>query len=259
MYRPVVLVTGASSGFGAAFARRFATTGHDLVLVARRADRLAELATELEQLGARAVPMPTDLSDPGAASALHARLDEVGLRLDILVNNAGFGTHGRFSGEDPARIAQEIAVNVTAPTLLTREFLPDLVASPDGALINVASTAAFQPGPHIAVYAATKAYLHSFTAALWQEYKDSSLKVINLAPGPAETEFFDVAGSDAFKVGQVITPDQVVDAAFHELSSGARHPSVVVGGLNSAQALAARFAPTRLTLSVAAHQLEGGR
>ncbi len=257
MNRPLALITGASSGFGRAFARRFAETGHDVILVARRADRLEELAVQLRAVGVEAFPLPVDLAAPDAVSTIRAQVEELGRGLDILVNDAGFGTHGRFMAEDPAAIAQEIAVNVVAPTLLTREFLPDLVESLDGALINVTSTAAFQPGPNIAVYAATKAYLNSLTAALWQEHKDSSLKVVNIAPGPAETEFFEVAGSDAFKVGQVVTAEQVVDTAMRELASGAHRPVVVVGGLNAAQSVAARLAPTRLTLRIADQQLQG--
>jgi len=255
MARPLALVTGASSGFGAGFARRFATEGYDLVLVARREDRLRALADELAGLGATAHVLPTDLSTPDGLAGLVARLDDQGLIVDALVNNAGFGTFGRFEQEDPARIAAEIAVNVTAPTLLTRLLLPDLLAAPAGFVVNVTSTAAYQPGPNIAVYSATKAYLRSFTEALWQETRSSRLRVLAIAPGPSYTEFFQAAGSEGFAVGQVVTAEQVVDLAMRELRRGAKRPSVIVGARNAAQAAAARFAPAPLTLAVADRML----
>jgi hypothetical protein len=254
--RPLVLVTGASAGFGAEFARRLAATGADLVLVARRADRLAELAAELDAAhGATGHVLPADLTDPHAPTRIVAELAERGLHVDALVNNAGFGTFGRFAAEDPARLAAEIAVNVTAPTLLTRLLLPQLLAAPAGFLINVTSTAAYQPGPNIAVYAATKAYLRSLTEALWQETRASRLRVLAVAPGPSHTEFFQVAGSEGFAVGQLVTADQVVDVALRELRRGARRPSVVVGARNAAQAAAARYAPTTMSLAVADRML----
>lgn len=259
MSRPIALVTGASSGFGSGFARRFAAEGYDLVLLARRENRLAELAAELQQTGAQAHILPTDLTDPKAVAAIPARLDEAGIRLDALVNNAGFGTYGQFSEADPDRIADEIAVNVTALTLITRALLPQLLQAPAGILVNISSTAAFQPGPNIAVYAATKAYVRSFTEALWQETRGSGLRVLNIAPGPANTEFFEVAGSDAFQVGQLITPAQVVDLAFSELAKGAPSPTRVVGVGNTLQALATKLAPTKFTLAIADRQLKAGQ
>ncbi|WP_235929589.1 SDR family NAD(P)-dependent oxidoreductase [Cellulomonas citrea] len=250
--RPLALVTGASAGFGALFARRIAATGADLVLTARREDRLTALADELTaEFGVTAQVLTADLAEPGAPAGLVAELAERGLTVHALVNNAGFGTFGRFEAEDPARIAAEIAVNVTAPTLLTRLLLPDLLAAPAGFVVNVTSTAAYQPGPNIAVYSATKAYLRSFTEALWQETRTSRLRVLAIAPGPSYTEFFQAAGSEGFAVGQVVTAEQVVDLAMRELRRGAKRPSVIVGARNAAQAAAARFAPTTLTLAVA--------
>lgn len=259
MARPIALVTGASSGFGVGFAQRLATEGYDLVLVARREERLRQLADDLAAAGAAAHVLPADLATPEGVASVPARLAELGLSVDALVNNAGFGTHGRFVEEDPARIADEIAVNVAALTLLTRALLPQLLAAPAGVLINVSSTSAFQPGPNIAVYAASKAYVRSFTEALWQEVKGSRLRVLNIAPGPSHTEFFEAAGSDAFKVGQVITTEDVIELTFAELARGAKRPTRIVGSGNAAQALAARFAPTKLTLSVADKQLRGAR
>jgi len=255
--RPLALVTGASSGFGVEFARRFAADGYDLILVARRVDRLEALAEELKAAGATSHVLPTDLASAAGPAALLAELAVRELHIDALVNNAGFGTHGRFVDEDAARIADEIAVNVTALTLLTRGLLPQLLAAPAGILVNVSSTASFQPGPNIAVYAATKAFVRSLTEAIWQETKGSKLRVLNIAPGPSQTEFFEVAGSESFKVGQVITATDVVELTFRELAAGAKRPSVVVGAGNAVQALAARFAPARVTLAIADKQLRG--
>ncbi|PFG18282.1 hypothetical protein ATK74_2866 [Propionicimonas paludicola] len=255
MGRPIALVTGASSGFGAGFARRFAAEGYDLVLVARREDRLRALADELAGLGATGHVLPADLSTPDGIAGLLTQLSEQRLRIDALVNNAGFGTYGIFVEQDPARIAEEIAVNVTALTMLTRALLPQLLAAPAGILLNVSSTASYQPGPNISVYAATKAYVRFLTEAIWQESKGTPLRVLNIAPGPSQTEFFAVAGSDAFNVGQQITTEDVVSLAFSELAKGAKRPSRIVGRGNAFQAMAARFAPTKLTLSVADKQL----
>ncbi len=250
--RPVALVTGASSGLGTEFAHRFAARGYDLVLVARRHDRLTALATELaDRHGVTTTALAADLADPACPARIVAELAEHGTRLSALVNSAGFGTYGPFAQEDPARIAEEVQVNVTALTVLSRLLLPDLLAAPHGILVNVASTAAFQPGPSLAVYAATKAYVRSLTEALWQEHRGSRLRVLALAPGPTETEFFAVAGSDRFKVGQMLTVPQVVDVAFRALDRRNPPPTVVAGLGNRVTAVAAGLVPRRLVLRVA--------
>lgn len=195
--------------------------------------------------------LTADLADPQAPAALARELESRGVLVDALVNSAGFGTYGPFTGTDPGRVAAEIQVNVTALTLLSRLLLPDLVASRRGVLVNVASTAAYQPGPSFAVYAATKAYVRSLTEALWAEHRGGRLRVLALAPGPAETEFFDVAGSDAFRVGQVLTVPQIVDVAFRTLDRRDPPPSVVAGLRNRATAVAAGLVPRRLVLEVA--------
>ncbi len=249
--RPVALVTGASSGFGAEFARRFAERGHDLVLVARRRDRLETLAGELTAAhGGAATVLPTDLADPTGPARLVEDLHARGIRVDVLVNNAGFGTYGPFEGEDPARIADEVQVNVAALTLLSRLLMPDLLAAPRGVLLNVTSTAAYQPGPSLAVYAATKAYVRSLTEALWQEHRGSRLRVLALAPGPTDTEFFEAAGSDKFKVGQMLSVFEVVDVAMRALDRRDPPPSVVAGLQNRLASVAAGLVPRRLALSV---------
>jgi short-subunit dehydrogenase len=226
--RRVVLITGASSGFGSTFARRFAKQGADLVLVARRRDRLETLSRDLgAAFGTTTTVIATDLSLPGAARALVDDLGERGLTIDALVNSAGFGTAGPFAEEDLGRITDEIQ-------------------------LNVSSTAAYQPLPNIAVYAATKAFVTALTEAIWQESRGSALQVLALAPGPTQTEFFAAAGSERFKVGQMLTVDQVVDAAFAALGRRSSPPSLVVGSRNRATALFARLAPARLALLVSA-------
>jgi len=252
-HRRVVLITGASSGFGRTFAQRFAKQGADLVLVARRRDRLETLARDLHAaFGTTTTVIASDLSLPGAAQALVNDLGERGLVIDALINSAGFGTAGPFADEQVGRVTDEIQLNVVALTQLSLLLLPDLLRSPAGLLLNVSSTAAYQPLPNIAVYAATKAYVTALTEAIWQESRGTSLQVLALAPGPTETEFFAAAGSDRFKVGQMLTVDQVVDAAFAALARRNPPPSVVVGGRNRATAFVARLAPARLALRVSA-------
>jgi short-subunit dehydrogenase len=256
--RPVAVVTGASSGIGTEFARRFAARGYDLVLVARREDRLTDLADRLAaDHGAASTVLPTDLTDPGAPAAVAEEIRARGILVDALVNSAGFGTYGPFVGEDPARVAEEVQVNVAALTLLTRLLLPGLVAAPRGVLVNVASTAAYQPGPSFAVYAATKAYVRSLTEAIWQEHRGTRLRVLCLSPGPAETEFFDVAGSDRFRIGQVLDVPRIVDVAFRALDRRTPPPSVVAGWRNAVTAAVAGALPRRLVLRVAG-RLAGG-
>jgi len=252
-HRRVVLITGASSGFGRTFAQRFAKQGADLVLVARRRDRLETLARDLHAaFGTTTTVIARDLSLPGAAQALVNDLGERGLVIDALINSAGFGTAGPFADEQVGRVTDEIQLNVVALTQLSLLLLPDLLRSAAGLLLNVSSTAAYQPLPNIAVYAATKAYVTALTEAIWQESRGTSLQVLALAPGPTETEFFAAAGSDRFKVGQMLTVDQVVDAAFAALARRNPPPSVVVGGRNRATAFVARLAPARLALRVSA-------
>lgn len=245
-------MTGASSGFGVEFARRFAARGDDLVLVARRREPMEELAAELHSAhGVTAHVVPLDLAQATAPARLLAEVTERDLDVHVLVNNAGFGTYGPFAGEDPDRIAAEVAVNVTAVTLLSRLFLPTLLRADDGVLLNVASTASYQPGPNLAVYAATKAYVRSLTEAIWQETRGTGLSVLALSPGPTQTEFFEAAGSDRFKVGQMLSVADVVDVAFRALGRRNPPPSVVAGARNRLTAAVTGLVPRRLTLAVA--------
>lgn len=251
-------MTGASSGIGAQFARRFAGRGYDLVLVARRRDRLDALAAELADAhGATSTVVVADLADPGGPDEVARAVRGRGLLVDALVNSAGFGTYGPFVDTDPARLAAEIQVDVTAVALLSRLLLPDLVASRAGILVNVASTAAYQPGPWFAVYAASKAFVLSLTEALWEEHRGSRLRVLALSPGPAETEFFDVAGTDRFRIGQVLTVERIVDVAFRTLDRRYPPPSVVTGLRNAVTAAVSGAAPARLVVRVASRLARG--
>lgn len=180
----VALITGASAGLGVEFARQWAERGADVVLVARRLDRLEELARDLEKRhGIRATPIAADLALPGAGAALHAELEARGIRIQTLINNAGFGSHGPFLEQDPAQIDRMIQLNVAAVAGLTRAFLPDLAADGRGALVTLASTAAYQPTPAMAVYGATKAFVLSLTEAIAFETRASSLRVLAVSPG----------------------------------------------------------------------------
>ncbi|MDT9599665.1 SDR family NAD(P)-dependent oxidoreductase [Sphingosinicella rhizophila] len=237
--RPVTLVTGASSGLGADFARACARRGDEVLLVARRRDRLDELGREI---GGSAHVLPMDLSQPGAAQALIGAVDALGFRVATLINNAGFGLAGRFPSLPLDRQRQMLELNVVTLTELCHLVLPGMVQQRQGAILNVASTGAFQPGPGIAVYFASKAYILSFTEALHQELKGSGIKVSALCPGPTATEFGDVAGvtNDRFHRFSA-RPKTVVTAALRGL---ARNQAVVVPGLtNKITAASNRFLP----------------
>lgn len=238
------LITGASAGFGAVYARAFAARGHDLVLVARRTDRLETLAAELSGQVTVTV-LPCDLTAPDAAKDLVADLDARGIEVEVLVNNAGAGTYGPFAGEDLDQVTREVTLNVTALTQLTLLLWPRLLASGRGVLVDVASTAGFQPLPYIAVYAATKAYVRALTQALWFEARGTGTTVLAVAPGPTRTEFFDAAGSDGFEVGQVLTVEQVVRATMRALDRRNPPLEVVVGWRNALAARLPRLLPQR--------------
>ncbi len=191
MTRPVTLITGASAGLGAEFARQCAARGEALLLVARRRDRMEALAAEL---GGEVHILTADLSAPGAAAQLAGDIEALGLHVRALINNAGFGLAGRFATLPPDRQREMIDLNVAALTELSRLFLPGMLERGRGGILNVASTAAFQAGPNMAVYYATKAYVLSLSEALHQELKGTGIHVTCLCPGPTRTEFFDVAG-----------------------------------------------------------------
>ncbi len=218
--RETALITGASSGIGEQFARQLAARGHDLVLVARRADRLERLAAELPT---EAHAVPCDLATD--AASLRDRVAELGVEVELLVNNAGFGTSGPFLDNDPNRDAEEVRVNCEAIVTLTHAFLPAMVERGRGGIINVASTAGMQPIPYESVYAATKAFAISFTDALHTELRGSGVRVLAVNPGPVPTEWQEVAGYEPGRVGVVpgqISAEQVVREALAAYDRGRR-------------------------------------
>jgi short-subunit dehydrogenase len=236
--RPVTLITGASAGLGAEFARQCARRGEALVLLARRRERLEALKAEL---GGDITLLAADLSLPGAPRDLLAQIDSLGLHVDCLINNAGFGLAGRFEAQPPERQAEMIDLNVRALTELSRAVLPGMRARGRGGILNVASTAAFQPGPHMAVYYATKAYVLSFTEALHQELKGTPIKVSALCPGPVDTEFFDVANVHGMLRKLAADAPSVVRAGLKGLD---RNRAIVIpGARNRALAQSYRFMP----------------
>lgn len=251
------LITGASSGLGSEFAERFAARQANLVLVARRADRLEELARKLRDAhGVSVTTLSKDLSVPGAGAEVHGDLTERGIRIDTLINNAGFGTRGPLVEEDPAVIASEISLNVASLVETTRVFLPEMLSGGKGALINVASTAAFQPLPGMAVYGATKAFVLSFTEALAHETKGSGLRVLALCPGATRTEFFDVLGSQAAAFGRMQSASEVIDTALQALDRRATPASVVSGWGNRILAGMAQRLPRQVSLAIAGRAVQ---
>lgn len=248
------LITGASSGIGVEFAREFARRGSDVVLVARRLGRLEKLAAELTATyEVRATAIPLDLSLPGAGLTLAEEVDRRGLAVTSLVNNAGFGTFGPFHAEDPERLREEINVDVASVVDVSRAFIERLRSHGTGVLINVASMAAYQPIPNMAVYAATKAFVLSFTEALWQESLGTGLRVIALSPGATRTEFNEVVGTEDPTRGAVSfeTPRQVVETALRALDRRTPPPSVVSGRPNRLMANASRVLSRRRAVLIA--------
>ena len=245
--KKVALVTGASAGLGVEFARQLSKRGHRLVLAARRKDRLAALAKELGNTRAVAI----DLSKPSAAAKLMADIEAAGEVVDLLVNNAGFGLIGKFADLDAKRLRQMIDLNVGALTDLSRAVAPSMIARKSGAILNVASTAAFQPGPNMAVYFATKAYILSFTEALHEELKQHGIKVSCLCPGPTHTEFGEVAGfgGNGLFDHVAMEPPQVVEAGLSALDKN--HAVMVPGWKNKAVAASTRFAPRSIVRKIA--------
>jgi short-subunit dehydrogenase len=248
--RPVALVTGASGGIGEALARQLAIAGHDLVLVARSEAKLRSLADELAAThGAATSVLTIDLVAPGAVEAVVAQLQ--GRRVDVLVNNAGFGDYGPFAEADPAKIAQMVRLNVATLTGVTRALLPAMVIAGHGRVLNVASTAAFMPGPLMAVYYATKAYVLSFSEAINEELRGSGVTVTALCPGPVATGFqvgADMATSKLVKGKRLMTADRCAAIAVKGLLRG--KPVVVTGAMNKLQAFSPRLMPRRMVPGV---------
>jgi short-subunit dehydrogenase len=211
MANPTALITGASSGIGSALAQQFAADGHDVVLVARRGAPLDALAVEISRgHGVKARVIVADLAETGAGRRLFDELQSAGVTVDIVVNNAGFGIRGRIADLSVERQLQMVQLNVSALTELTCLFIPGMLQRNRGGVLNVGSTAGFVPGPLMAVYYATKAYVVSFTEALAEEVAGSNVRVTCLAPGPTATSFAekaDMTGSRLFKLGAMQAAD----------------------------------------------------
>ncbi|MEV7605786.1 SDR family oxidoreductase [Paenarthrobacter sp. NPDC089322] len=250
--KQTIIVTGASSGLGAEFARQLAARGSSLVLVARRADRLEALADELTR--AHSVTVTTiarDLGLPDAGRTLREELESRGIYATGLVNNAGFGTHSSFTEEDPDRLQDMIALNVGALVDLSRAYFEPLAAAETGVLINVASLLGFQPTPYMSAYGATKAFVLNFTEGLWAEAGGTGLRVLAVCPGAMDTEFYDAAGSQNADYGtKRLTPEAVVNKALATLDRRSAPPSVITNGRSLA--LATKLLPRRQAVQIMA-------
>lgn len=247
--KKTALVTGASSGIGYELAKVFAREGHDVVLTARTKESLDKLARELQgSHSVRAISLPADLSDSRAADQIHATLEEERVRIDFLVNNAGFGTHGPFSEAELTSQLRMMQVNMTALVHMTRLFLPDMVKRGEGRVLNVASTAAFAPGPMMAVYYASKAFVLSFSQAVADEVKNSGVTVTALCPGPTRTGFQGSAGMEKTRLfsRDVMDANVVAEAGYRGMMKG--KPVVVPGLRNSALRIASRLVPTSMAI-----------
>lgn len=214
------LVTGASSGIGREFARQLAARGVGLILVARSEATLQALAAELHKThGVSLNVIVQDLTLPEAITHIVERLEALRLYPDILINSAGFATYGRFEKLSLARQREEINVNCVAPVALAHALLPAMLRKGSGVMINVASTAAMQPDPYMAIYGATKAFLLSFSNALWGEYRAHGIRVLALCPGATDTAFFEVVNAEEASVGKRMPAQNVVALALRAVDT----------------------------------------
>jgi uncharacterized protein len=250
---PIALITGASTGLGREFARLCARDGYDVALIARSLQQLEALAAEIQRNTNRATRViEKDLSIPDAAREVFDELTSAGLQIELLINNAGFGLVGRFWELNEEEQMQMIQLNVGALTHLTRLFLPGFVQRRRGYVLNVASTAAFQPGPLMAVYYATKAYVVSFSEALHNEVRDRGVKVTALCPGPTKTQFDKRAGgtnTKLFNGKNVMDAGSVAQIGLLAMRAG--KPLVIAGRINTVMAFLTRFAPRQFAASMA--------
>jgi uncharacterized protein len=258
--RPLALVTGASSGIGASLARELAKDGHDLILCARRVGPMQSLADEFKALGSHSTIIAADLSQSGAAAALVQDIEARGLTVDVLINAAGLGANGRFDASDARRVSQMLQVNVVALTELTRLLLPGMVARGKGRIMLMASTAAFQPGPQMAVYCASKTYVLSFGEAIAYELQGSGVTVTTLCPGATDTEFARVADagrSVLFKgLLPVMSAEDVARIGYQGIKAG--RGVVITGLVNKILATSSRLSPTPVSLRIANWMMSAG-
>jgi uncharacterized protein len=247
------LITGASAGLGLEYAKLFAADGHDLVLVARRRDRLEALAKELQASGrVRARVVAADLGTGEGPRRVIDEVQRLGVEIDFLVNNAGFGTSGAFAALDLARELEMIQVNIVSLVTLTRAFLPGMIARRSGRILNVGSTAGFQPGPFMAGYYASKAFVNSFTEALSYELRGTGVTATVSCPGATATEFAAVAGNERsrlFRMGAA-SPQEVAKEGYRALMAG--KPMVVHGMKNKLAVQALRVSPRAAVRVIAA-------
>ena len=251
MARGTALVTGASAGLGVEFARLCAAGGYDVVLAARNAARLSALAAELAQAhGVQARPLVCDLADPAAPAAIFEQLRAT--PVEVLINNAGFGVRGAYTDTDWAREADLMQVNMVALAHLTKLFLPEMVRRRSGRILNVASTAAFVPGPFMALYYASKAFVLSFSEALSNEVKGTGVTVTVLCPGPTRTEFAEAAGiaDSALFRGASMGAAEVARIGFDAMMAG--KSSVIAGARNRWMVRGIGLAPRSFTAAAAA-------
>jgi uncharacterized protein len=252
--RDLALVTGASSGIGAELARELVRHGHDVVLTARRAPELETLAAELRGAGAAATVVPKDLSLPGAARELARELDARGLHVDVLINNAGFGDVGAFAREDPDRIDAMLQLNVIALTALTRALLPGMVARGRGRVMLLSSTAGFLPGPNMATYCASKAYVLSLGEALARELRGTGVTLTTLCPGATHTGFATASGAESLplftsSLVPKMSSASVARAGYDAMMRGT--PVLVTGIMNKFVAWSGRVFPRAVVFPVA--------
>lgn len=258
--RTTAIVTGASSGIGAQCARLLAARGYDVVVVARRIERLEALAKEIEAAhGVRATPIQLDIAAPGAAQSLFAKTAGAGMVVEVLVNNAGFGTQGFFPDIPWEKTAEQLQLNVVSLTELSQRFTAAMRARGGGYVLNVASIGAYMPVPGYATYAAGKAYVRNFSEALAHELRDSGVRVCCLCPGPTETEFIAVAGQSvpAWQKIAFMSAERCARIGIRALFRGRR--LVVSGFLNTLMMWWLRWLPRRLITWSAGLFMEGPR
>ena len=248
------LITGASSGIGEVFARKLAARGRNVLLVARSEEKLVTLCNELGRSSSiRAQYVALDLSKPEAPARLFDEAKKRGLTVDMLVNNAGFGSMGEFGKLDLARELNMIDLNVKSLVELTHRFLQPMLERKQGAIINVASTAAFQAVPFFATYAATKAFVLSFSEALWEENRAQGIKVLALCPGVTDTNFFEAARGQKPPARVSQTPEEVVDVALRGLDRGKSH--IISGWTNYLMTEGERLAPRSFVTRLAGRMM----
>src|ERR1051325_3449272 len=250
------LITGASSGIGAAFARKLAARGRNVFLVARSEDKLIAWCNELGRLTSiRAQYLAVDLQQPDAAAQLFEETKKRELEIDMLINNAGFGSMGDFAKLDLDRELEIIQLNIRALVELTHRFLQPMRERKRGTIVNVASTAGFQAVPYMATYAATKAFVLSFSEALWEENRPYGITVMALCPGVTETAFFAASHIDKPPARTVETPEQVVETALRGLKR--RKSSIIAGAPNKLMVTTERLMPRSVVLRTIGSVMRG--